>query len=497
MAAVSRGEHSVLSVSSGESSGSRGSNNSSSDSQQSGSTLRVVGRGGSGSRLRQFDPKIQKPDPNIVRQEHRPPLVRHSGRGGLGSRPKPLAAPLVPPKDTPTPKPPGAETPILIRPSGRGGLASRPKPPGSASPSLLKLLSKRKVRVNKGKEKAPEERRAIHPIPPNQTYSISNASSSTLSTIHFIGEAGEPSIPFFPNDQSLDSNHSDAEKSNTSPSSMFSSDQSSSRTTILSDQPEDNDEHPNESRPTTPVDHRQRNISKLTRTLGDLPDDVLFKDITSRRPTGASPSRKNKNAKAFRRSGISMTSLGSMFSRSGGRARDSIATSTMTDDLHQFDLADDLSESWGNMNESSSSICRPPPSPIVFSPPSPLAGPNPKGPSVPNSSGLSGDASVAEQSTESDTLSCASSTLSRSTSFSIASSQRPSITSHNRSTSTSILSEGRLENNRSIWLIPIKDDDDDLEVGHIHRVNITDRPQNWSGEWNNDLHQVIKSLRLL
>ncbi|KAH9487429.1 hypothetical protein JR316_0001504 [Psilocybe cubensis] len=496
MAAVSRGAQSVLSVASGGSSGSRGSNKSSDASQQSGSSLRVVGRGGSGSRIRQFGPNAQKPDPTlIVKQEHRPTLIRPSGRGGLGSRPKPLA-PLVPPKDSSTQKSSSTQTDTLIRPSGRGGLASRPKPPGAvSSPSLLKILGKRKARLDKGKGKAKEEPRAIHPIPPQQTYSISNGSTSSLSTIHFIGETGEPTTPFFPDDRSLHSSNEDNGKSNTTPSSLFSSDQSSSRTTF-SDHPNENDEY-SDSRPVTPVDHRQRNISKLARTLGDdLPSSVIFKNSTSRRPSDPSPVRKDRNSTAFRRASVSMSSLGSMFIRSGARTRDSVSASTITDDLHQFGLADDLSESWRNMNDSSTSIPQPPASPIVFSPPSPTAVPNPKSTPELSSNGHSDDESEAEQSIELDALSYASSTLSRSNSYSAASSERPSIASHSRSTSTSILSERRLAN-RSIWLIPVNDDDDDLHVGHIHRLDVAEKPQNWSGEWNNDLHQVIKSLRLL
>ncbi|KAJ3488217.1 hypothetical protein NLJ89_g11639 [Agrocybe chaxingu] len=128
--------------------------------------------------------------------------VRVVGRGGSGSRPRTVA-----PQPGNAESPPRQEAPAFYRPTGRGGLGSRQRPI-NPTPPLLSLLPLRKK--HKGKEKA--NGLGIHPIPPHLAYEITNDdTSSTLSSLHFTGETGEPAPKFFPSSPSLKTFGSDVD----------------------------------------------------------------------------------------------------------------------------------------------------------------------------------------------------------------------------------------------------------------------------------------------
>ncbi|KAJ6566664.1 hypothetical protein B0H19DRAFT_1232744 [Mycena capillaripes] len=108
--------------------------------------VRVVGRGGQGSRPRVISeavpalvaPQVHRPVALEINPISRSDSTRMVGRGGIGSRPRDLPAParVVLPSHSPTStsfKQP-AQQPMLYRPGGRGGAGSKPrapKPPSS------------------------------------------------------------------------------------------------------------------------------------------------------------------------------------------------------------------------------------------------------------------------------------------------------------------------------------------------------------------------------
>ncbi|KDR70027.1 hypothetical protein GALMADRAFT_902230 [Galerina marginata CBS 339.88] len=474
--------------------GSKSPSTSSQDSGSSGSTLRVMGRGGSGSRLRLVALQPEE----------------------LAPRPKIRDVSLVPLQEFPDVKPVVPDKPVFIPPTGRGGLGSRPKPLATP-PTFLTILNKGGAKFPKRKGKERAEPRNVHPIPPQLSYHITNNSSSTVnSSIHFAGESGPPSAPFFPSDPPTRRMRTvkSAEEISLSPafsasSSTFSSNPppSTPTTTIPDNIPYnvdlDFDVSDDEMNPSIPINHRQRSLSKLARTFGDVPPENLFdthrSDLLHQNehppamPTNGPFSKTSRSTKIARRSSLSITSLSSMFVRPSGRPRDSVATqhtmSTLTDDLHQLGLEDEL-----DLNESSSDICHSPGSPIMFSPPSP----NP----VPNSSAERltphpGDTLDVGQENGGDSV--PSPTLSRSLSYTPASRRRSlRIASHNHSASASLLTDIRFDSNGpalSNWIIPPPIDDDEIAFSITH--NVPDKPQTWTGEWNSDIQDVIKSLRSL
>ncbi|KAF8959847.1 hypothetical protein BDZ97DRAFT_1761180 [Flammula alnicola] len=518
MSVTSHGGHSLNSVLAGLQPQDQNVSSSSSLGS-SGSSRRVVGRGGIGSRPRAVTSdnlvaqKLQSLAPKPPNPPDQPAFVRPSGRGGLASRPKQLAPPPPPPKspilNVKQPLPPqerDKQLPTFIRPSGRGGLASRPKPAG-APPTLLQLLHKRKGKSSKkSKGKARAHPTFTHPIPPDLSYEITNESCGTLSTLHFAGESISPPPSFFPITPTMSNSLTSVDDfSFTPPFSPSSStfDDASSSIQTNPDDDLDVDIYLEETRPSTPDTHRQRSLNKLTRTLGDFPPDILY-----RGPTGEhhplqkepfpmllverDPPKKDKSTKAFRRASLSMTSL---FVRPSARVRDSVAShhtiSTITDDLHRLGLDDDF-ESWGEVNNSRISPPGTPESPIMFSQPSPA----PKGNSKSN-------LSVALLDADQDDF-VPSPTLSRSHSFAHGSRDRTArMSSHAHSASTSLLDDIHPDSHRNLstpsnWMFPPSGDDEKVMAFSVTRnLSNPEKPLAWSGEWNNDMQDVIKALRNL
>ncbi|KAF9561490.1 hypothetical protein CPC08DRAFT_427901 [Agrocybe pediades] len=550
----------AMSVKSGRSSSNRstgsaefraGSSEMSSESQASSSTtssppsVRIVGRGGSGSRLRLASISTNDLHSPILRSDQ-PPPPRPAGRGGFASRPKPLEPIPDPSEEIVKQRAAATQPPVqptrFVRPVGRGGAGSRPKTAGdsSTSVSLLRIISMRKTKSSKnlkGKGKDPSEvRRAIHPIPPSLSYQITNAnaSSSTLSTIHFEGETGSPEVPFFPQGSLPRSSPSDETSTSqefpTASSSTYENTPSTSRTT-LDDLDVDGESDFEQQRNA----HRERSRNKLERTLGDLPRNNTFAfphNPPSSKPKEQlpkllidpnPPSTKDKGSKIFRRSSLSVSSLGSMFSRNSAKtgqvsesSHSQHTLSTLTDDLHQFGLEDDLSDSWGEVNRNStySSVAG---SPIVFSPPSPIPVKRSASPHPPLSSPDTPTVSVPRplpvppvllpkqlevvapktQEGEDQFFVAPSPTLGRSFSYSR---HRRSIRVPTHTASASLHTDIRLDSNgvalRSNWIVP-PSADDPKDVAFSVREVPDIASQAWSGEWNTNLPEVIKSLRTL
>ncbi|PPQ98094.1 hypothetical protein CVT26_003264 [Gymnopilus dilepis] len=481
----------------------------SSSSSSSTSTLRMVGRGGSGSRLRIVTSAPDNLDPARLRQE-RPPIIRPAGRGGLGSRPKPLGASPLPPRDAVQPQ--VAQEPVLVRPIGRGGLGSRQKPLKSP-PTLTAIWNKRSTKSLKGKEKTTETR-FIHPIPPHESWRISGGTTSTLSSIHFVGEADHPAYvsPFSPVDQarrSAESNSNSRPRSLSDPSlSSFTFPQSQSTSSTVDDGVCDDYTDDNDTEELERPDHRQKSFNKLTRTLGDIPPTV-FDTMNGGRSLGADHqttpklfldrpvAKTDKSAKVGRRSSLSVTSLSSFFARPSSRRRDSVAShhsaSTITDDVHRFPIEDDSLDQWGSTSDfiADSRRTPSPDSPIMFAPPSPAPGLNSA------SSGRDLDAPAEpEQEDSEDAPYTPSPTLSRSFSYTPLSRRRSATASHNHSASASLLTfRSESPAFTTNWMIPPSSDDEEVVFAVTH--HIPEKPQVWTGEWNGDLQDVIKSLRAL
>ncbi|RDB27289.1 hypothetical protein Hypma_004372 [Hypsizygus marmoreus] len=144
---------------------------------------------------------------------------------------------------------------------------------------------------------------------------------------------------------------------------------------------------------------RRGSVNKLARTLGVCPPDLNMSFDVGQTPHSPNHSERSFStteetyipakeplslSKASKRRSLSLTtfaSLPSLFrSRSPShgdgkhitkRSPSRISLSTVnTDDVHRFDLADDLSDTWGEVRDDSHSCS--PISPITFHPPSPL-----------------------------------------------------------------------------------------------------------------------------
>ncbi|KAJ7758956.1 hypothetical protein DFH07DRAFT_940180 [Mycena maculata] len=142
--------------------------NSSHRPQNQGPTpLRLVGRGGIGSRPRPVVAAVDNPPPtpihpdpaNELNPTRRADSTRIVGRGGTGSRPRQLSSPVVapersdPPKSLPPiPPQPRPDQPVLYRPGGRGGAGSRPRKIKPASEANEKVKSAKFPWKGKGKE---------------------------------------------------------------------------------------------------------------------------------------------------------------------------------------------------------------------------------------------------------------------------------------------------------------------------------------------------------
>ncbi|KAF8148627.1 hypothetical protein B0H34DRAFT_802848 [Crassisporium funariophilum] len=515
-------------------------------SQDSVSQARVVGRGGSGSRPRQVSSatsiraeldqsetmvpiisrcetgsleiiiangRLQESKPPSVGSQEMVPHLRVVGRGGSGSRLRQVAQiPTTPAAlslawdQSPESLPRDTES-SFFRPAGRGGAGSlqRPvKPPIN----ILHLLHKRKQQTQKDskpKGKLKQDPSLPLSLPPVSTYRLSNNSNSTLSTIHF-SEENSLSVPSFLPHHSHGTSNSMEDlflRLSLSPTSSSLEEPSTGGPTtpanLDSDDEDDFDVLLEGNRSSTPDEHLKRSLNKLTRTLGDCPDlaggplpKLTINNYTS----------KDKSSKVFRRASLSLTSVGAFFSRPNGRGRDSttesqITMSTLTDDLHQFDLADDLSESWGETDNTSSIHFRGPPSPITFSPPSPVL-PGVVKPTLIVPPLDTDDISSPER----ESISVPSPTLSRSHSYTHSSRRRSSvrISAHTHAASVSLYSDLPLDSGpplavKSNWLVPPSREDN-----VVFQVTGTtpEKAQAWTGEWNRgDMQDVIRTLRTL
>ena len=302
---------------------------------------------------------------------------RMVGRGGSGSKPRPVSQLNVLPR---------SEPPLLselYRPIGRGGLGSRQKPVEPSNP-ILSILPKRRPTA-KGKDREATRPELRHPISPDAAYEIANGSSSTLSTLQFMGGNSAP-IDFFPIDgQNIDPDDETSSRESTdvpTPTSSIASSHTGSTSPGKEDEFSDIDsENP-----------RKRSFNKLARTLGEDVSATRSPSVPVRTPhpaeqhisrllrDGTVPNimttAPGGSTKTSRRASVSLTSLSSLFVRpvrhrpSSAMSHHTMSTLT-TDDLHQLNIQDDISESWGpGVDDEGES--RPSGSPIFFAPPSPL-----------------------------------------------------------------------------------------------------------------------------
>jgi hypothetical protein len=427
------------------------------NSQDGGTTVRIVGRGGSGSRLRvvTLTPEVPQIEPSHHREQPAS-LSRstHPGAGGSRSRQKPV----------------------------------------SPAPPLLSILRRRKQKGpnSKGKER---EFAHSHPMSLDLSYQIANESTSTFSTIRFSGEEGVPTPSFFPLDESIERSSPDKISLPLSSStSTFDStvEEGPLDTWTPSTEDLDLDLYLEDTPCPSSEERRKKSMEKIARTLGNLPHDDLH-GISPHEPPGREfiPNRpsiiddgptKKDPKKAFRRASLSFSGMSSVFVRPAGpRPRDSMKShhslSTLTDDLHQLNLVDDFSDS------SSAS----PGSPILFSPPSPSTI------RPPNAATLNPHGVEVEQ----ESLSVPSPGLSRSHSYSHTPRPRSeSLSSHSHSPSISISSDDHSTiSASSAWIFPPPDHRE--EATFSTGSNTGEKPQSWTGEWNCDMDDVIRALRAL
>ncbi|KAJ2929319.1 hypothetical protein H1R20_g7770, partial [Candolleomyces eurysporus] len=302
---------------------------------------RFVGRGGSGSKQRSIKGKDVQRDaeglagPNSfsgegTAEEEAGTIVRLPGRGGAGSRPRVVADGVV---------------------KGNSG---------------LKLLWPRGKKARKLSGQSTTS--------PGHARQLSTESSASASTI----QATTPSPPL-PNPVTTADFNIDID--------MASSVQ----------------------KPSTSVhDRKPGNISKIARTMGELPPHMIYQQllnkkhptslpkldtdsyisssssITSNPPSGSprnSKPKRNSLSLPYHLGPASGSSSTSSFVRSSAmdHGRESLAPSQRTvstcgtlSDLHRFALADDLSESWGEIRDDSYNDSPSSESPITFSPPTPI-----------------------------------------------------------------------------------------------------------------------------
>jgi len=429
------------------------------NSQDGGATVRIVGRGGSGSRLRVVTstPSVLEIDPSHHREQPASlPRSTHPGAGGSRSRQKPV----------------------------------------SPAPPLLSILRRRKQKGpnSKGKER---EFAHTHPVSLDLSYQIANESTSTFSTIRFSGEEGVATPSFFPLDKS-------SERSKPDKISLPLSSSTSTFDSIVEEAPFDIwtsstedldlDLYLEDTPCPSSEERRKKSMEKIARTLGNLPHEDVHgisprelpgkREFIPNRPRpfiDDEPTKKDPK-KAFRRASLSLSGMSSVFVRPAGpRPRNSVKShhslSTITDDLHQLNMVDDFSDS------SSAS----PGSPILFSPPSPSTA-RPPNAAMSNPNGVE----VAPES-----LSTSTPTLSRSNSYSHTPRRRSeSLSRHSLSAPTSLSSHDHSTiSASSAWLFPPSDHHE--EVTFSTGSNATKKPQSWTGEWNGDIDDVIRALRSL
>ncbi|PPQ64067.1 hypothetical protein CVT24_008880 [Panaeolus cyanescens] len=336
------------------------------------STLRLVGRGGSGSKYRVVAPKPPTLDINNLPK----------GVSGVASAP-----------------PPPPEVPSFHRPTGRGGVGARKKsldaPPAILSKLPLKRVLSTKFRKDPSSRTSVKSADSIRDYPTSPPISglrphyRTNRSTGSLATFNTNsdGISCSPRIPEYPDG---DDDFMDAYLPPLSPSSS-----TFEATFILADPPGCS----------TPANGSKGNFVKLAKMLGELPPHEIYEHLYRQQhlmhvmpPTQDEPSQDDNlkaAIKASRRSSIS-ASITSFFSpvraRGSGASQHTFSTA---DGMHPGSLADDASDSWGqssitggvdDYDAQASLYRRTLESPIFFAPPSPTLVPPRKATQAPANS---------------------------------------------------------------------------------------------------------------
>jgi len=416
----------------------------------------------------------KQPDIQSPNSLDRASRVRIIGRGGSGSQLRvvalePEALQLELHREQPA---------SLSLSTGYGGGRSRQRFV-SATPTLLSIPRRQKRQAGK-------KRRSTysHPISPQASlpsYQTTNQSASPLSAIQSDRQTGPPR-PFFP----LDVEHNSSDNTSLPPASTF--DFAVRDACSIFQTPSTEDFNLDEESQCPMLEHhRKRSINKLARTLGDLPPNNLY-NLIPRGQLGKreflpnliiddKPTKKDQNV--FRRARHSLSSLNLVFVQPSGRRQGSIySLSTPTEDFHQVNLGDD---DFTNL----SSGCSSPGSPICF-----MSASLDTNPETPNSSDLPAEA-------EQESLSGSS----HSPSLSHPDSDRPRQWNRlSHSASTSLSSNDPLFNPSTIststpCVFPPQDDHEAVTLPITS--NPTEKSQSWTGEWNNEMNDVIRALRVL
>ncbi|KAF8798413.1 hypothetical protein BYT27DRAFT_7264978 [Phlegmacium glaucopus] len=386
------------------------------------SQYRVVGRGGSGSRLRQ-----QAASSNSAGSESNVPR------------------PSQPPK------------PGFHRPTGRGGAGSSSKTVVASNPptSLLDFLRGHKPSQTQRTERRknlPPSIRAQSPAAPS--FTISNHSRDYLDDNGIY-----PLISPTSEGVSL-SNLRDSESDNNS--------------VLAISYIEEEEIYP------ITKEQRQRNIDKLARTLGALPSPLMegrqSSPVSNYSPITFSNPFSRNDSKTLLTAPLDDKFKGQRSSRRHFRSSDDLSQSDLADDSYSFSLEDDA-----------------PHSPITFAPLSPTkAKPLPlplsdddSGLSTPTSTGGRNSASLTELSLPSPTV----------THIHVPEHLTPrSVSPPYEEDPPQSPTDGITV--KSNWLVPLSKNNDEIVIS-AKRTTGRSKPRSWTGEWNTNMQDVIRSLREL
>ena len=215
-------------------------------------------------------------------------------------------------------------------------------------------------------------------------------------------------------------------------------------------------------------EHRQRSLDKLARITGGLP---------SSRQLSKRPMRSNNSPE------ISIsTNLGDQ-SRSFPHNRNRSSSPS-----YDGNLMDDLSQSWAGLDNRSSFETD---SPMAFSPPSPVAVKNTTHPEQTPDGDIDADLTTTSPTTTArNERDLAQSHAPKSPPTRIYVSNHS--TSHFDTFDNDLFPDLSGPDSRCDWLVPHSDE----LVISITRATPS-KPQSWTGEWNDDIKDVIKNLRRL
>ncbi|KAG5650222.1 hypothetical protein H0H81_000265 [Sphagnurus paluster] len=270
-----------------------------------------------------------------------------------------------------------------------------------------------------------------------------------------------------------------------------------------------------------------QSTDKLTRTLG-IPSNATNVADTQTQAFDTDTSFKNEDTtketpklSRSRRMSLSLsTTLNSLPcllrspAQSPKQSRVSLSTLN-TDDVHQFGLADDLSDSWGAIRDGSGTSLHSthsPISPITFKPPTPVAAVPPGRPSAPNLP--AGDKVKPDAVTSSSQRTDAALGRSRSLSFVPARIGRlvqlASANAAAQSSSAMPQEEASPSAQQDIpdeaesglpvkanWLTSPGEEEAKARSFVVRHPEYADEYKSWSGQWNQDPQHVIKMLRSL